>query len=79
MMHPLYASIYGGIAGLFIGFGIAMFEDMSLLDTLFRLSVLVSGGAVMGGSMAWLENALASLERSHQSNNQSNKQTDTQR
>jgi len=64
-MHPLYASIYGGVAGLLIGFGIAMFEDMPLLDTLFRLFVLVSGGAVLSGLMAWLSNALAFLERKH--------------
>jgi len=66
-MPPLYAAIYGGVTGLLIGFGIAMFQDMTWSDTLFRLLVLAAGGAVLGGLMGWLDSGLAAMKKKDQS------------
>ncbi len=62
-MPVFCASIYGGASGLLTGFGIAMFHDISLPNMLFRLFVLVVGGAILGGLMAWLDDILTPLKR----------------
>ena len=74
-MPVLYASIYGGGTALLIGFGIAIFHDMTLPDALFRLCVLASGGTVLGGLMAWLDDMLAPQTRDREAY----KQTESRR
>ncbi len=65
-MPPLYAAIYGGVTRLLIGFGIAMFQDMTWADTLFRLLVLATGGAILGGLMGWLDSGLTAMKKGHE-------------
>ncbi len=64
-MFTRYAATCGGMAGLLIGFAIALVYDMHITDALYRIAVLTMGGAWMCGILAWLNELLLSHNNEH--------------
>ncbi|MDX8384374.1 MAG: hypothetical protein R8M45_09850 [Ghiorsea sp.] len=61
-MHLSHATMLGAISGACLGFAICMFNDITLVDTLFRMVVLSIGGAWIGFLLAWLNIILPPAE-----------------
>jgi len=59
------ATIMGAVTGGCIAFAVCMVNDITLMDTLFRIFILAIGGAWIGFLLAWLNHILPS-ENHHQ-------------
>lgn len=57
-MQTRHAAIAGASIGLLAGCAICLIIGASFSDTLFRVSILVIGGAWMGVILAWLNQLL---------------------
>jgi len=64
-MPTRYAAACGGLAGLLVGFTIALVRDMDITDALYRIVVLTVGGAWMCGILAWLDELLLPHNNEH--------------
>jgi len=66
-MKLFQAVTTGGLTGACLAFAVCMFNDITLLDTLFRMFVLGIGGAWVGFLLAWL-NMILPRTNQHQEN-----------
>jgi len=64
-MQTKHAAVAGASIGLLAGVAICLIIGTSLSDALFRISVLVIGGAWMGVLLAWLNVLLSPKENGH--------------
>jgi hypothetical protein len=53
-MTLLQATATGALTGACLAFAVCMFNNISLMDTLFRMFILAVGGAWVGLLLAWL-------------------------
>ncbi len=61
-MKIFHATTSGAMAGACLAFAICMFNDLALMDSLFRIFVLFMGGAWIGFLLAWLNTILPSSD-----------------
>jgi len=61
-MRVFHATTTGMMAGACLAFAVCMFNDITLMDSLFRIFVLAMGGAWIGFLLAWLNTILPSSE-----------------
>ncbi len=70
-MKPTHAATSGALAGLLLGSAICLIQNISVEDSLFRVSILAFSGAWMGILLAWLNQILPS-QSNHQNDPKNN-------
>ena len=59
------ATTSGAVIGAALGFAVCIIKDISMIDMLFRISILTIGGGWIGFLLAWLNMILPQSNPHH--------------
>ncbi|GAV19423.1 hypothetical protein MMIC_P0357 [Mariprofundus micogutta] len=64
-MTPAHAATAGALTGLLLGSAICLIQNIPVVESLFRISILAFAGAWMGILLAWLNQILPDKKNQH--------------